>query len=60
MAFLVVTAMSDELILKLLEEIITEVDYDVAKDIFGKDVEDPEMAEETRERLVRIVKKYSL
>lgn len=53
--------MSDEMILKMLEDIINHVDYDIAKSIFNDDLsEDPELSAETREELIRIVKKYTI
>lgn len=51
--------MTDKEILKMLEEIVQEVDYDIYKSLFVKAcMESPEDAKAARERLVEIVKKY--
>jgi len=51
--------MTDETIIAMLEDILSEVDYDLYKGLFVKEcIEDPVEAKETRKRLVEIVNKY--
>lgn len=51
--------MTDNEILAMLEDIVSEVDYDIYKSIFVKEcIEDPAEARDARKRLVEIVKKH--
>ena len=50
---------NDSIILNMLEELFEAVDSDIAKQLFDDEYcEDPDIAEETRDRLVEIVRRY--
>jgi len=51
--------MTDKQIMKMISELVQEVDYDIWKGMFEEDcMEEPEMAKENQKTLLKIVKKY--
>lgn len=51
--------MTDERIMSMISDLVQKVDYDIWKQMFEEDcMEDPEMAEQNRATLLKIVKKY--
>lgn len=51
--------MTDKQMMKMLSDLVQEIDYDIWKEMFVKDcMEDPELAEKNKADLVKIVKRY--
>lgn len=51
--------MKDDRCMKMISDLVNEIDYDIWKGLFVEScIEDPELAEERRTNLLKIVKKY--